>query len=168
MIDATRFVTRVRPMVFACCRSEDRAKLGQVEVAAIDASTLEFTSEDEIAAAVFTDMVRAILTALTQSTAIRFVCRVIPQEKGIALRLRWAEASSPIAPPGDDTELPRTGVRKAPAARRAPQPCYADFLEFAQVAKEPALALASARTPDRRRHAARLLGMRVLQGGLAS
>jgi hypothetical protein len=110
MIDATTFATGLRALVFSQCHHEDRDLLADVEVAAIDPSTLEVSGDDTLGVLKFAGLTMSILHVRNMSASVQYITQVTALERGASVSIRWEAVSEPAI--ASTPELPRAGVRK--------------------------------------------------------
>ena len=112
MIDAPHFAAGLRALVFAHCLPEERETLRDVEVAALDSSTLEFSGDDLMGVVKFAGTTLSILYARHGGMSVQYLTQVIPLERGTSITVRWSAVSGSAPALADAPELPRGGVRK--------------------------------------------------------
>ena len=106
MIDAIRFATTLRPLIFSRCRFEEMFLLQGVEVASADPSWIELSGESELGVSKFAALTLSFLRNLHASSAVRYSVQVTPLAVGVIIRLRWESMGIP-----DTSRLPTTASR---------------------------------------------------------
>jgi hypothetical protein len=89
MIDATTFSAGLRALVFSQCHHEDRDLIADVEVAALDASTIEVSGDDVLGVAKFAGLTLSILHVRNAASPVQYITKVTPLERGAAISIRW-------------------------------------------------------------------------------